>query len=78
MGVRTTVDIPDPIYRRLKSAAALRGCSVKDLVLRGVKTELEGPKLEREKKTVKLPLIDSKRPGQLDLTNRRINEILFP
>jgi hypothetical protein len=76
--MRTTVDIPDPIYRRLKSAAALRGCSVKDLVLLGVKAELEESKGRRRKKDVKLPLIDSKRPGKLDLTNRRINEILFP
>lgn len=77
--VRTTVDIPDPIYRRLKSAAALRGCSVKDLVLLGVKAELEGSKVSQlKKKTVSLPIIDSKRPGQLRLTNRQINEILFP
>lgn len=76
--MRTTVDIPDPIYRRLKSAAALRGCSVKDLVLLGVKAELEGSKGRRKTKVVKLPLVDSKRPGWLQLTNRRINEILFP
>ncbi len=78
MFVRTTVDIPDPIYRRLKSVAALRGCSVMDLVLRGVRTALEGPGEKRGKKTVKLPIIDSRRPGRLRLTNRAINEILFP
>jgi hypothetical protein len=76
--VRTTVDIPDPIYRRLKAAAAVRGCSVKDLVLLGVKAELEGPKAGYKTKVVKLPLIDSKRPGWLQLTNRRINDILLP
>jgi hypothetical protein len=32
--MRTTVDIPDSLYRRLKLAAALRGCSIKDLMLR--------------------------------------------
>ncbi len=76
--MRTTVDIPDPIYRRLKSAAALRGCSVKALVLRGVKAELEGAKGRRKRKAIRLPIIDSKRAGWLRLTNRRINEILFP
>lgn len=30
------VDIPDPIYRRLKAEAAIKGGSVKDLVLSGV------------------------------------------
>jgi len=76
--MRTPVDIPDPIYRHLKSAAALRGCSVKDLVLHGVKAELEGTKGRRKREAIKLPVVDSERPGWLQLTNRGINEILFP
>ena len=76
--MRTTVDIPDPVYRRLKSAAAQRGCSVKELVLRGVNAELEGARPARKVRALKLPIIDSKRPGWLRLTNRQINEILFP
>ena len=76
--MRTTVDIPDSLYRRLKSAAALRGCSVKDLVLRGVKAELQVRGGRRKQKSVKLPIIASKRPGSLRLTNYKINEILFP
>lgn len=75
--MRATVDIPDSLYRRLKSAAALRGCSVKDLVLRGVKAELQVHG-RRKKKPVRLPIIASKRPGSLRLTNRKINEVLFP
>ncbi|MGH9402062.1 MAG: hypothetical protein ACRD2P_08150 [Terriglobia bacterium] len=76
--MRTTVDIPDPVYRRLKAEAALQGCSVKELVLRGVKAELGGRKIARKAKAIALPVIDSKRPGWLRLSNRRINEILFP
>ena len=76
--MRTTVDIPDPVYRRLKTAAAERGCSVKELVLRGVRAELEGGKPARKARAVGLPIIDSKRPGWLRLTNQQINEILFP
>ncbi len=76
--MRTTVDIPDPVYRRLKAEAALEGCSVKELVLRGVKAELGGRKSTRKVKLVVMPIIDSKRPGWLRLTNRKINEILFP
>jgi len=76
--MRTTVDIPDPLYRRLKSVAALRGCSVKELVLRGVRVELERPSRTRKKNRVKLPIIDSKRPGWLRLDNRKIDEVLFP
>lgn len=76
--MRTTVDIPDPLYRRLKAAAALQGCSVKDLLLRGVKAELRGPKEKHSRKRVRLPIIESKTPGWRKLTNREINEILFP
>jgi len=76
--MRTTGDIPDLVYRRLKTEAAQRGCSVKELVLRGVKAELEGGKPARKAQTVSLPIIDSKRPGWLRLTNQQINEILFP
>lgn len=76
--MRTTVDIPDALYRRLKSEAALQGCSIKELVLRGVKTELMGQGHKRKQKLTRAPVIASKRPGWLRLTNRRINEILFP
>ena len=41
--MRTTVDIPDPLYRELKGKAASEGRSVKELILRGVEQELEGP-----------------------------------
>lgn len=74
----TAVDIPESIYKRLKSVAALRGCTVKDLLLRGVQAELEGAKGRRRRKSIRLPIIDSKKPGWLRLSNRRINAILFP
>ena len=76
--MRTTVDIPGPVYRRLKSRAANEGSSAKELILRGVQLVLkEGPRKSRRK--IKLPLIRSKRPGTLELDNDRIYEIIsFP
>jgi hypothetical protein len=38
--VRTTVDIPAPLYRKLKEQAAARGHSVRELVLAGVRSVL--------------------------------------
>jgi hypothetical protein len=76
--MRTTVDIPDPLYRQLKSRAAREGCSVKDLILRGVEGELQLPRKAGRKRIV-LPLITSKKPGSLDLDNAKIFEIIpFP
>jgi hypothetical protein len=74
--VRTTVDIPDAVYRRLKASAAERGCSVKELILRGVESQLE---TRKRGSRVRLPIVSSKRPGTLHLTNDQIYEIIpFP
>ena len=76
--MRTTVDIPDPIYRQLKAKAAVRGCSVKELILRGVEAELNGKTRRETKARVALPLIKSKRPGWLSLSNKTIHALLLP
>lgn len=75
--MRTTVDIPDPTYRELKSKAARQGCSVKELILRSVEKELKPP--TREKGRIRLPIVKSKQPGVLRLTNEAIYEVIpFP
>jgi hypothetical protein len=43
--MRTTVDIPDELFRRAKSEAALRGRKLKDLVEEGLWLVLEKEKL---------------------------------
>jgi hypothetical protein len=73
--MRTTVDLPDPVFRRLKAAAALRGLSLKEMVLRAVENELQANQAKKRK--VKFPLIRSKEPGALSLTNSQIDEILL-
>ena len=75
--MRTTVDIPDPLYRALKKKAAHEGHSVKELVLRGVELELGAPSRKRGRR--RAPVIDSDEPGSLDLDNAKIYEIIpFP
>jgi hypothetical protein len=74
--MRTTVDIPDPLYRELKGKAASEGRTVKELILRGVEQELKG---RRRTSRIKLPIVPSKRPGSLNLDNAKIFEIIpFP
>ena len=76
--MRTTVDIPDSLYRDLKSKAAGEGRSVKELILRGVEIELKlTPR--RHRRPVSLPLVPSKQPGTVALDNAKIFEIIpFP
>ena len=75
--MRTTVDIPEPLYRALKKKAAHEGRTVKELVLRGVEIELlnNGKKPRRRNP----PVINSDKPGSLELDNAKIFEIIpFP
>jgi hypothetical protein len=75
--VRTTVDIPYSLYRKLKEQAAARGRSVRELILLGVRVTLIDGKRPRPKR-VKFPLIVSKGP-KVNLTNAEIYEHLeFP
>ena len=76
--MRTTVDIPDSLYRNLKSKAAGEGRSVKELILRGVEIELQ-LRPTRRRRPVSLPLVRSKQPGTVVLDNAKIFEIIpFP
>lgn len=56
--VRTTVDIPAPLYRRLKEQAAAQGCSARELIVRGVEKVLHKTR-QPETRRVQFPLIRS-------------------
>ena len=75
--MRTTVDIPDPLYRALKKKAAHEGRSIKELLVRGAELQLGAqPKKTGRRRP---PVIDSDTPGSLDLDNAKIYEIIpFP
>ena len=72
--MRTTVDLPDPLFRELKAVAARRGESLKSVIRAAVESEIR----KAEGKTgrrVKFPLLSSREPGSLDLTNAEIEEL---
>jgi hypothetical protein len=75
--IRTTVDIPAPLYRKLEEQAAGTGSSIRELVLLGVRRVVLGGRRPRPKR-VEFPLIVSKGP-QVDLTNEQLYEhVEFP
>jgi plasmid stability protein len=77
--MRTTIDIPDGLYRRLKTRAAGEGRSVKALILQGAKHVLKAKAAPSSRGRVKLPLVSSKRPGSLRIDNARIYDVIsFP
>jgi hypothetical protein len=76
--MRTTVDIPNPIYRRLRSRAVSEGSTAKELILRGVEQVLKDKK-KKSRRRVKLPIVRSKRPGELQIDNAKIYDVIsFP
>lgn len=75
--IRTTVDVPAPLYRKLKEQAAAQGRSIRELILRGISNSLLESKRPRPKR-VRFPLIVSRGP-KVDLTNEKIYEhVEFP
>jgi hypothetical protein len=76
--MRTTIDIPDSLYRTLKSRAAAEGTSVKAIVLRSVERDLNRP-LGGNRTAKRLPVIKSTAPGTLDLTKVNLyDDVYFP
>jgi hypothetical protein len=71
--MRTTVDIPDETYRSIKVLAVERGTTVRELVLEGMELVRRQPPVAGKRFAV--PVIRSKRPGTLHLTNEQIDEL---
>lgn len=75
--MRTTIDIPDDLFRKTKATAALRGSTMKELVVRALEREVT--KQQPSKGTpsrVKLPLLHLKSGKKLDLTNFDFDHLL--
>lgn len=75
--MRTTVDIPDALYRELKSKAAREKTSVKQLILRSVTSDINSSKKPRRRRR-STPIVRSEHPGSLEIDNAKIYDILFP
>jgi hypothetical protein len=72
--MKATIEIDDELYRRVKAAAALRGRKVKDLVAEGLRTVLRSSHTGLRTRRIKLPIVKSKKPGTLRLSNEMIDE----
>jgi hypothetical protein len=86
--MRTTIDMPDALYRKTKAVAALRGSSMKDLIVRAVEHEVSvAPAAKKSSRrpakspkhtidpVTKLPLIQWKGP-KMDLSNFDFDDLL--
>ncbi len=72
--MRTTIDLPDQLFREVKAVAARRGASLKTFIRAAVEEEVR--KTERKAgRMVKFPLLSSHEPGSLNLTNADIEDL---
>jgi hypothetical protein len=75
--VRTTIDVPAPLYKKLKEQAAAQGRSIRELILAGAKLALVQGKHQKAKR-VQFPIIKSRGP-KVHITNEQIYEYIeFP
>jgi hypothetical protein len=75
--VRTSIDLPRDLHRRLREAAARRGCSARQLILASIERVVAQAEPGRPPRRLSLepPLIPP-RGRRLDLTNERIYELI--
>ncbi len=74
--MRTTIDLPDDLFRRTKAEAAVRGSSVKNLIIRAVEREISSD-AEKTKRPLTFPLIKSKTSRKLDLSDFDFDDLLL-
>jgi hypothetical protein len=74
--MRTSLDLPDETFRDLKMLAVQRGVTLKELLRTVVESELARARSSKPGRRVKFPILGSKEPGTLDLTNAEIEELL--
>ena len=74
--MRTTIDLPDPLFRKTKAVAALRGTSMKDLIVQAIEREVTATVPPSKRKRVKLPLIRSWKGRKLDMSGFDFDELL--
>ena len=77
--MRTTVDLPDTLYRRTKAVAALRGSSLKELIISAPEREVNAEWSAvptRPRQQVALPLVHLRRRRKLDLSKFNLDDLL--
>jgi len=77
--LRTTIDLPDALFRKTKALAALEGSSLKDVIVRAVQRETESVaarKRNAKKTPFKTSHIRLKDGRKLDLTGFDFDDLL--
>jgi hypothetical protein len=78
--IRTSIDLPRDLHRRLHEAAARKGCSARKLMLAGIERVVSEPEASRPPRRLNLEKSLVPPAGRrIDLTNQEIYDLIeFP
>jgi hypothetical protein len=75
--MRTTITLPDSLFRRVKAMAALEGKTLRAFVTEAVAHEIDrSVEKQAAGHRVKGPLVRSRKPGSLRMTSQTVSEAL--
>ena len=75
--MRTTIDMPDALFRRTKATAAARGVTLKQIIVNAVEREINDPrKAAPRRRPLNLPVIHLEPGRTLDLTHFDFDDLL--
>jgi predicted DNA binding CopG/RHH family protein len=69
--MKTTIDLPDPLFRRVKATAAVNGLSLKSFITQAVEQSLNTPKNDWRETIANLPRVPKE---TLETIRQRIEE----
>jgi len=72
--MKTTLEIPDDLFREAKAMAVLEGIKLKDFVAESLRLRVETKKRANAepRRRIQLPVVRSSRPGSMNLTGEMI------
>jgi predicted transcriptional regulator len=73
--VRITIDVPDALVRKLQALASRRSVSMEAAIRLAIEEGVRGERAMPARR-IKFPLLRSKEPGSLVLTNAEIENLI--
>jgi hypothetical protein len=76
--VRTSIDIPRSLHRKLREEAAKRGCSARTLILAAIEQTVAAPVPKRGRLKLDRPVLAGEGRKMSSITLEEIYELGFP
>jgi hypothetical protein len=74
--MRTTIDIPDELFRAVKAKAALEGRTMKAMMLEGLQLVMQkAPSRKRRLRKTRFPIIEGGQDGRM-LTSEQVQKAI--